>query len=90
MADEVNGHDGAMMPGLAPPRAIVQFVLTADGQILVSAPTTPNGMVDEVLALGLIERGRMLVEDKIRADQGKAGNLIERANGLPPQLRRMR
>lgn len=87
MGDGNGAMNGHAQPGQRQPAHVVQIVLYQDGQIEVAAPLTPNGKVNEMPALYLLERGRMLIEDRIRSDQ-QDRPLIERVDArfLPKGL----
>lgn len=76
-----NGHGAE-----PPPKAMMQIVLRADGALQINFPSLPDGRPDEVLCFFLLERGRMLVEDKIRAGVQPAPRIIP--GGVIPPLPR--
>lgn len=78
-----DSNGGGPEPLASTPKAVMTITITGDGQFNVTAPA------DEVMALYMLARARMVVEDQIRA---RAHSMIARPNGvkIPPQIRGMR
>lgn len=72
--------------GAGQPVALLQIAIMSNGSMSVNYPSLPNGAPDEMKALYMLERGRMLLEDAIRkAAEGASQRIIPVAGDMMPR-----